>query len=215
MRGAPQVRCEEFKFQEVAMGMEWLQLCQKYGLRDLGWYCAYDLGCQLTENAWPKNSDFLKDVNDPEFLKVGWRDRLVGRRLRGGTHAGWAMSPLPALPCPAPPCPALSCPAVSCPTVPYHAIPHPALPCPTLLHSDPPYPTPPSHTLPHPAPPTAAALPHPPTRPAPPYPDPPFFTLPCPALQTMLEAVSDTVRADSEQDREASSVGTPPAAEQQ
>lgn len=39
--------CSAFRFQDVAEGAEWLAMCQKYDLRDLGWYCAYDLGTQL------------------------------------------------------------------------------------------------------------------------------------------------------------------------
>ena len=35
------------RFQDVALGLEWLVLCQKYGLRDLGWYVSYDLGNQV------------------------------------------------------------------------------------------------------------------------------------------------------------------------
>eukprot|EP00195_Chlamydomonas_chlamydogama_P012177 CAMPEP_0202900814 /NCGR_PEP_ID=MMETSP1392-20130828/12047_1 /ASSEMBLY_ACC=CAM_ASM_000868 /TAXON_ID=225041 /ORGANISM="Chlamydomonas chlamydogama, Strain SAG 11-48b" /LENGTH=168 /DNA_ID=CAMNT_0049587259 /DNA_START=238 /DNA_END=744 /DNA_ORIENTATION=- len=65
------VRCDDFKFQDVAMGLEWLLLCQKYGLRDLGWYVSYDLGSQLADGAWPHAvTEFLKDMSDPEFLKV-------------------------------------------------------------------------------------------------------------------------------------------------
>lgn len=32
------VRCTDFKFQDVQLGMEWLVLSQRHGLRDLGWY---------------------------------------------------------------------------------------------------------------------------------------------------------------------------------
>lgn len=31
---------------------------------------AYDLGLQLAEGGWPNASSFLKDVCDPDFLKV-------------------------------------------------------------------------------------------------------------------------------------------------
>lgn len=31
---------------------------------------AYDLGLQLAEGNWPNPSPFLKDVCDPDFLKV-------------------------------------------------------------------------------------------------------------------------------------------------
>ena len=37
------------------MGLDWLLLCQKYSLRDLGWFIAYDLGTQVSLNrggAW-------------------------------------------------------------------------------------------------------------------------------------------------------------------
>jgi hypothetical protein len=32
------VKCSDFKFQDVQVGLEWLALCEKYALRDLGWF---------------------------------------------------------------------------------------------------------------------------------------------------------------------------------
>jgi hypothetical protein len=75
------VRCSDFKFHDVQMGLDWLLLCQKYNLRDLGWYISYDLGTQLAERAWiTAASDSLREMSDPEFLKVmlqAVQDRVV------------------------------------------------------------------------------------------------------------------------------------------
>lgn len=31
------VRCADFKFQDVKEGLQWVLLCQRLGLKDLGW----------------------------------------------------------------------------------------------------------------------------------------------------------------------------------
>ncbi|GAX81211.1 hypothetical protein CEUSTIGMA_g8643.t1 [Chlamydomonas eustigma] len=88
------VRCSDFKFQDVQIGLDWLSLCQKYNLRDLGWYVSYDLGTQLAERAWmTAASDALKDLSDPEFLKVmlqAVQDRVVedGEKAAGAAEEG-------------------------------------------------------------------------------------------------------------------------------
>jgi hypothetical protein len=35
-----------FGFLDPLVARDWLLLCQRLGLKDLGWYCAYDLGCR-------------------------------------------------------------------------------------------------------------------------------------------------------------------------
>jgi len=69
------VRCSDFRFQEVSVALEWLILCQKYNLRCLGWYVAYDLGTQLAAGIWPAGmgnsvTECCQGITDPEFLKV-------------------------------------------------------------------------------------------------------------------------------------------------
>ncbi len=51
------VRCNDFKFQDLQLGLEWLGTCCKYNLRDLGWYVSYDLGAQLVDKTtWQANA---------------------------------------------------------------------------------------------------------------------------------------------------------------
>lgn len=65
------VRCKDYKFQDVNTGLEWVLLCQKYNMKELGWYCAYDLGSQLADGIWRQPvAEFLKEVQDSDFLKV-------------------------------------------------------------------------------------------------------------------------------------------------
>ncbi|GIL53378.1 hypothetical protein Vafri_9038 [Volvox africanus] len=65
------MRSHTFKFQDVSEGFEWLAICQKFDLKDLGWYCAYDLGTQLAQGAWPRPlHDCLEGVTCPDMLKT-------------------------------------------------------------------------------------------------------------------------------------------------
>ncbi|KAG2442181.1 hypothetical protein HYH02_009669 [Chlamydomonas schloesseri] len=66
------MRSTGFKFQDVAEGFEWLAICQKFDLKDLGWYCAYDLGTQLAGGAWGHRPvhEALEGVSCPELLKT-------------------------------------------------------------------------------------------------------------------------------------------------
>eukprot|EP00955_Chlamydomonas_euryale_P104784 365594-Chlamydomonas_euryale.AAC.2 len=42
------MRCDNFRFQDpTGLGLEWLQLCQRHSLHDLGWFVAYDLGSSV------------------------------------------------------------------------------------------------------------------------------------------------------------------------
>ncbi|KXZ54672.1 hypothetical protein GPECTOR_4g738 [Gonium pectorale] len=60
-----------FKFQDLAEGVEWLLICQKFDLKDLGWYCAYDLGIQLAQGSWTRPmAECLEGVTCPELLKT-------------------------------------------------------------------------------------------------------------------------------------------------
>ncbi|KAG2492007.1 hypothetical protein HYH03_009737 [Edaphochlamys debaryana] len=88
---------QTFRFQDVAEGFEWLGICQKFDLRDLGWYCAYDLGSQLAAGAWQRPApECLEAVTCPELLKTiieaaqaaaRERERQAGAGGSGGAGA--------------------------------------------------------------------------------------------------------------------------------
>lgn len=84
-------RCQDFKFQDVRMGQEWLSLCSKYSLKCLGWFVAYDLGSQLVakDGGWGVQvSELLAGINDPELLKTmleAVSDNCGGARLPPST----------------------------------------------------------------------------------------------------------------------------------
>ncbi|GFR44155.1 hypothetical protein Agub_g5322, partial [Astrephomene gubernaculifera] len=65
------MRSQAFKFQDVSEGFDWLSICQKFDLKDLGWYCAYDLGTQLAQGTWARPlHECLEGVTCPDMLKT-------------------------------------------------------------------------------------------------------------------------------------------------
>lgn len=64
------VRCSDFKFQDVTVAMEWLQLCQKYSLRCLGW-CVLAV-CMLGHTHTNVLSfGLLRELNGSDAIALG------------------------------------------------------------------------------------------------------------------------------------------------
>jgi hypothetical protein len=88
----------DFGFHDPNIARDWVLICQNLGLKDLGWYCAYDLGRAMAAGLWPRaTQDFLREVADPELLKVilqGSNDGIAD--AHGGGAAGVAAAALPA-----------------------------------------------------------------------------------------------------------------------
>ncbi|GLI67210.1 hypothetical protein VaNZ11_011133 [Volvox africanus] len=82
------MRSHAFKFQDVSEGFEWLAICQKFDLKDLGWYCAYDLGTQLAQGAWPRPlHDCLEGVTCPDMLKT------ILEAVQAAVNSGGSLGP--------------------------------------------------------------------------------------------------------------------------
>ncbi|GLC34389.1 hypothetical protein PLESTB_000734100 [Pleodorina starrii] len=84
------MRSQSFKFQDVAEGFEWLAICQKFDMKDLGWYCAYDLGTQLAQGACVRPlHECLEGVTCPDMLKT-ILEAVQAAVLGNGNAAGTA-----------------------------------------------------------------------------------------------------------------------------
>ncbi|KAG1659373.1 hypothetical protein FOA52_007836 [Chlamydomonas sp. UWO 241] len=94
------VRCDNFRFQDPeGLGLEWLKLCQRHCLKDLGWFVAYDLGCSLADGSWSADaeSDMMLEVTDPELLKIMLSavSDCVRKQMAGTSIASAALDCLP------------------------------------------------------------------------------------------------------------------------
>ncbi|EFJ47191.1 hypothetical protein VOLCADRAFT_92387 [Volvox carteri f. nagariensis] len=96
------MRSQSFKFQDVGEGFEWLAICQKFDLKDLGWYCAYDLGTQLAQGAWSRPlHECLEGVTCADMLKTileAVQAAVLCSGPLGGVSSGATMGADPGMP---------------------------------------------------------------------------------------------------------------------
>lgn len=64
--GVPQCCCHSCRFCSCGYNAQRVSVLLAHR-----WFVAWDLGCQLSQGAWPSNpADVIKDCNDPVLLKI-------------------------------------------------------------------------------------------------------------------------------------------------